>query len=77
VVDDLPRPGQQVDRDDRVHLPVRLRVLPEPRAAGGPLPVRLRGDGLHRDDDPDLLWTPQEGVGNRNVFAVGQVSYDG
>jgi hypothetical protein len=27
--------------------------------------------------NPDLLWTLQEGVGNRNVFAVGQASYDG
>ncbi len=27
--------------------------------------------------NPDLLWTLQEGVGNRNVFAVRQASYDG
>lgn len=27
--------------------------------------------------DPDLLWTLQEGVGLRNVFAVRQGSYDG
>ncbi|GAB3894462.1 hypothetical protein GCM10029964_072960 [Kibdelosporangium lantanae] len=27
--------------------------------------------------NPDLLWTLQEGVGNRNVFAVTQSSYDG
>jgi hypothetical protein len=27
--------------------------------------------------DPDLLWTLQEGTGNRNVFAVNQASYDG
>ncbi|MET0133508.1 MAG: hypothetical protein ABW215_07930 [Kibdelosporangium sp.] len=27
--------------------------------------------------NPDLLWTLQEGVGNRNVFAVLQGSYDG
>ena len=40
VVDDLARPRQQVDGDDRVHLPVRLRQLPQPRAAGDPLPVR-------------------------------------
>ncbi len=26
---------------------------------------------------PDLLWTLQEGVGNRNVFAVRQATYDG
>jgi hypothetical protein len=26
---------------------------------------------------PDLLWTLQEGIGNRNVFAVNQASYDG
>lgn len=26
---------------------------------------------------PDLLWTLQEGVGNRNVFAVRQGTYDG
>jgi hypothetical protein len=26
---------------------------------------------------PDLLWTLQEGRGNRNVFAVNQASYDG
>jgi hypothetical protein len=29
------------------------------------------------DTNPDLLWTLQEGAGNRNVFAVGQASYDG
>lgn len=27
--------------------------------------------------NPDLLWTLQEGVGNRNVFAVQQSAYDG
>jgi hypothetical protein len=27
--------------------------------------------------NPDLLWTLQEGVGNRNVFAVEQAAYDG
>ncbi len=27
--------------------------------------------------NPDLLWTLQEGAGNRNVFAVKQASYDG
>lgn len=27
--------------------------------------------------NPDLLWTLQEGEGNRNVFAVNQASYDG
>lgn len=27
--------------------------------------------------NPDLLWTLQEGVGNRNVFAVKQATYDG
>jgi hypothetical protein len=27
--------------------------------------------------NPDLLWTLQEGAGNRNVFAVGQVGYSG
>ncbi len=27
--------------------------------------------------NPDLLWTLQEGTGNRNVFAVNQASYDG
>jgi hypothetical protein len=27
--------------------------------------------------EADLLWTLQEGVGNRNVFAVKQASYDG
>jgi hypothetical protein len=27
--------------------------------------------------NPDLLWTLQEGVGNRNVFAVTQSTYDG
>ncbi|RJQ76476.1 hypothetical protein [Amycolatopsis panacis] len=26
---------------------------------------------------PDLLWSLQEGVGNRNVFAVGQAGYSG
>jgi hypothetical protein len=25
----------------------------------------------------DLLWSLQEGVGNRNVFAVEQATYDG
>jgi hypothetical protein len=29
------------------------------------------------DTNPDLLWTLQEGVGNRNVFAVEQAAYDG
>jgi hypothetical protein len=29
------------------------------------------------DTNPDLLWTLQEGVGNRNVFAVTQSTYDG
>lgn len=29
------------------------------------------------DTNPDLLWTLQEGVGNRNVFAVTQATYDG
>jgi hypothetical protein len=29
------------------------------------------------DTNPDLLWTLQEGVGNRNVFAVEQATYDG
>jgi hypothetical protein len=29
------------------------------------------------DTNPDLLWTLQEGAGSRNVFAVGQASYDG
>jgi hypothetical protein len=28
-------------------------------------------------DDPDLLWSLQEPVGHRNVFAVNQASYDG
>lgn len=27
--------------------------------------------------NPDLLWTLQEAVGNRNVFAVEQAAYDG
>jgi hypothetical protein len=27
--------------------------------------------------NPDLLWTLQEGAGNRNVFAVTQATYDG
>jgi hypothetical protein len=27
--------------------------------------------------NPDMLWTLQEGVGNRNVFAVEQAAYDG
>lgn len=29
------------------------------------------------DTNPDLLWTLMEGVGNRNVFAVTQATYDG
>ena len=29
------------------------------------------------DTNPDLLWTLQEGTGNRNVFAVDQAAYDG
>jgi hypothetical protein len=29
------------------------------------------------DTNPDLLWTLQEDAGSRNVFAVGQASYDG
>ena len=29
------------------------------------------------DTNPDLLWSLQEGVGHRNVFAVQQASYDG
>lgn len=29
------------------------------------------------DTNADLLWTLQEGAGNRNVFAVEQASYDG
>jgi hypothetical protein len=29
------------------------------------------------ETNPDMLWTLQEGVGNRNVFAVQQATYDG
>jgi hypothetical protein len=29
------------------------------------------------DTNPDLLWSLMEGVGNRNVFAVTQATYDG
>ncbi|OLF12364.1 hypothetical protein BLA60_10385 [Actinophytocola xinjiangensis] len=29
------------------------------------------------ETEPDMLWTLQEGAGNRNVFAVKQANYDG
>jgi hypothetical protein len=38
------------------------------------------GEGISYWEDatnPDLLWTLQEGTGNRNVFAVEQAAYDG
>ncbi|MFF0148200.1 hypothetical protein [Amycolatopsis sulphurea] len=38
------------------------------------------GESISYGEDetkPDLLWSLQEGVGNRNVFAVGQAGYSG
>jgi hypothetical protein len=38
------------------------------------------GESISYWEDPkgaDLLWTLQEGKGNRNVFAVKQATYDG